>query len=328
MITSNQLIMHIRPLPDDGRPANFGGAVGQFRVTSDAQPAVVAMGDPVILTFGVSGVGNFDYVHCPVLAADANWKIYAPKSSIAYDDEERTQGAKTFERCAIPRENGNVPLPQASFSYFDPFRRQYVTVPVNLPVIAVTGAMPLPAAPSATPATFGDLAPPPDRADDFAPNRAELGELQPSLVPVYRAPWFWPVQAVCATLPLLGLLILFVRRWRSDGRENAETIARRLTLREEESAMEQAQRRGDARAFFLAARHALQLHLGAEWKVAPESITPGEIRRRDPARAQVLAPFFAQADEILYSGRASSPPDLAHWARVAHECLHAQTVPS
>ena len=328
MITSNQLVMHIRPLPDEGRPADFSGAVGQFQVTSDAQPAVVPMGDPVILTFGISGVGNFDYVHCPALTTDPNWKVYAPKSSIAYNDEERTQGAKTFEQSVIPRENGNVPLPQASFSYFDPFRRQYITVPINLPAIAVTGAMPLATAPSATPPTSGDLVPPPDTANDFAPNRMELGELRPSLTPVYRAAWFWPVQAACAALPFLGLLIFFLRRRQTAGLEDAETLARRRSLRQEESAMEQALRMEDARAFFLSARHALQLHLRAAWKVAPESITLGEIRRRDPDRAQVLAPFFLQADEIFYSGNAPSRLDLSHWARVARECLHPQTAPS
>jgi hypothetical protein len=88
--------------------------------------------------------------------------------------------------------------------------------------------------------------------------------------------------------------------------------------------MEDAVRRSDARAFFLAARHAIQLRLGAQWGVAPEAITLGEIRRRDPALAETVAGLFAQADEVLYSGRASANLDLAHWQRVARESLHLQ----
>ena len=67
VITSNQLTMHIHPLPAEGRPENFTGAIGQFQVKGDAQPATVAMGEPVLLTFSVAGVGNFDYVRCPAL---------------------------------------------------------------------------------------------------------------------------------------------------------------------------------------------------------------------------------------------------------------------
>jgi hypothetical protein len=59
--------------------------------------------------------------------------------------------------------------------------------------------------------------------------------------------------------------------------------------------------------------------------VAPEAITLGEIRRHDPALAETVAGLFAQADEVLYSGRASAKLDLAHWQRVARECLHLQT---
>jgi hypothetical protein len=88
--------------------------------------------------------------------------------------------------------------------------------------------------------------------------------------------------------------------------------------------MAEAARRDDATTFFLAARHAVQLQLGERWAVAPESITLGEIRRRDPALAESLAPLFAQADEVLYSGRASANLDLAHWQRVARECLQLQ----
>jgi hypothetical protein len=161
-------------------------------------------------------------------------------------------------------------------------------------------------------------------ADYLAPNRTELGDLQSSMLPVYRAPWFWPVQAALAALPVLALLFLFVRRWRSKGRENVETASRRRTLPQEEHAMAEAIRRNDAPAFFLAARHAVQLQLAQQWAVAPESITLGEIRRRDPALGEALAPLLAQADEVLYSGRAGTGLDLAHWQRLARECLELQ----
>jgi hypothetical protein len=324
MITSNQFIMHILPLPAEGQPEHFSGAVGEFTVQADVQPAVVKFGEPVTLTFGVSGVGNFDYVQCPALAPDPHWKAYAPTARTNLTDEERTEGSKTFERRVIPQENGNVPLPRAIFSYFSPRLKHYVIVPIELPTVAVTGAMPLPGESSSSSTSAAASAVTPAADDVLEPNRTELGDVEPSMQPVYRAPWFWPVQAALAALPLLALLIVLARRWGGAGRESSELVTRRRSLRQEEEAMAEAAGHGDGAAFFLAARHAIQLQLGAQWKVAPESITLGEIRRRDPARAETLAPFWAQADDVLYSGRAAANLDLAHWQRVAHECLHLQ----
>jgi hypothetical protein len=174
-ITSNQLAIHVHALPEEGRPAHFTGAIGQLQVTGDAQPKSVAVGEPVTLRFTVGGEGNFDYVRCPTLPDDPAWKTYVPKSSINYLNESHTHAVKTFEQAVIPRKNGNVPLPPASFSYFDPTAKQYVTVPIALPEITVTGA-PTPLA-SASPgggtdSTAASTAP---KAVEFLPNRLEIG---------------------------------------------------------------------------------------------------------------------------------------------------------
>ena len=65
MIASNLIIMHVQPLPTEGRPEHFTGAIGHFKVTGEAQPETVNLGEPVTLRFAISGDGNFDYVRCP-----------------------------------------------------------------------------------------------------------------------------------------------------------------------------------------------------------------------------------------------------------------------
>ncbi len=85
--------------------------------------------------------------------------------------------------------------------------------------------------------------------------------------------------------------------------------------------MREAARRGDAPAFFIAARHAIQLHLGAQWRLRPESITLAEVRERDPQLAAALEPIFAQADEIIYAGGTAEELDLAQWEIRVRESL-------
>jgi hypothetical protein len=323
-ITSNQLIMHVQPLPE-GQPAHFTGAIGHFQVPGEAQPGSVAVGEPVTLHFTISGDGNFDYVRCPALAETSDWKIYTPKSHSDYLDESHTRAVKTFEQSIIPQINGTLPLPTSSFSYFDPTAKQYVSVPIALPEITVTGS-PTPLAPTPEAGTDSEAASPPP-VEGLLPNRLDLGSPQTDLTPAYRQPWFWGVQTALVSLPVVGALLLFLRfRFRRDD-ELAGLARQRNALQQEEDAMAQAVNAHDAKAFFTAARHAVQLQLGWQWNVSPEAITLREIRRRDPQRAEALQPLFAQADEIIYSAQPAAGLDLPGWDhRVRTELLEPRPV--
>jgi hypothetical protein len=126
-------------------------------------------------------------------------------------------------------------------------------------------------------------------------------------------------------LPLLGALFLFFHSRSSPDDDRAARPLRRRSLQQEEDAMAEAVRRGDALAFFVAARHAVQLQLGTQWNLRPEAITLGEIRSRDPHLAEALEPFFTQADEVIYSGQTSPHLELAQWEhRVRTELLQPQ----
>ena len=129
LVDSNPMLFHVHPLPLEGKPDNFTGAIGDLKVTGSAGPTSVTVGQPVTLHFSVSGEGNFDYVKCPSLPNDPAWKSYVPSSKIDYLDASHTQGVKNFEQAIIPQKNGTLPLPTASFSYFDPTTKKYVTVP-------------------------------------------------------------------------------------------------------------------------------------------------------------------------------------------------------
>jgi hypothetical protein len=324
-IDSNQMTMHVQPLPETGRPDHFTGAIGQYKITANAQPASVAVGEPVTIRFVVSGEGNFDYVRCPVLADDPAWKTYTPTASTNYFDESRTHAVKTFDQAVIPQKNGNLQLPPATFSYFDPSTKQYVTVPISLPTITVTGtAIPTPTADAAadTNASVASTVQP----DKFLPNRLDPGLPQSSLRPVYRQVWFWVVQAGLIALPILAALLLFLRVRSAPNDALLERASRQRSLRQEEDAMGEAARRKDAVAFFIAARHAVRLQLGARWNLTPEALTLGEIRQRDPELGATLEPLFRQADEVIYSGHATPTIDLTEWdRRVRTELLQLQT---
>jgi hypothetical protein len=322
-IQSNKLVMHILPLPDQGKPAGFTGAIGKFQVSGNAVPANVGVGEPVTLRFTITGTGNFDYVRAPALAPSPAWKTYNATSKTTYQDEANTQAMKIFEQAIIPQKNGVLPLPAANFSYFDPDTKQYVTVPVQLPSVSVTGEMPATAAaaPAGTIADSTAAAPTPGAPAPagFAPNRLNFGWLTPSLAPGYRSVWFWVAQVVLLLLIVAGVVVSLLRPRNDSAR--GERAFRLTSLRREEDTMDEAVREGDAVKFFTAARRATQLRLAEQWQVAPESLTLVEIARRDPALGETVAPLFVEADDVIYSGAARSGIDLNEWNRRAREML-------
>jgi hypothetical protein len=324
-VFSNKLMIHVHPLPEEGKPADFSGAIGQFQVTGDAAPAEVSVGEPVYLDFKIAGQGNFNRVKCPVVPADPAWKAYTPSAKTTFQDEARTQGVKEFREALIPQKSGDLKLPDASFSYFDPETKTYATIPIPLPTIKVTGTAVAAAAPGTGAAddaagTGASAAGPAPEKSGLAPNRLELGATRTDLRPVLWQPWFWVTQGSALAAVLIAAPVLFFASRRR--RDEARALRRRQlrTMEELEEAMAAAVQGNDAPALFAAARQAVQLHCASAWGLAPDAVSLPVIAAHDAAMAERLGPLFLQADEVMYSGLAPAGElDLAGWERLVLE---------
>jgi hypothetical protein len=71
----------VQSLPVDGRPVNFGGAVGAFDIVSDLSPAASVAGDPLTLRMRVRGSGNFDRVDSTMLEHPATRRYETARSA-------------------------------------------------------------------------------------------------------------------------------------------------------------------------------------------------------------------------------------------------------
>jgi hypothetical protein len=310
-IASNAPVMHIHPLPDEGRPEGFGGAIGKFQAAGTATPDSVQVGEPVTLRFTITGTGNFDYVKIPYLRPDPAWKTYAPTSRTRYVDEAHLNATKEFEQALIPQKNGDVPLPQASFSYFDPDQKKYETILIPLPTIKVTGT--IAAAPAPVPAAnAGPTAPATPAAPSFAPNELAIGHPVRSIEPLYRRPGFWMAQGVLAAM-LAAATVLCTWRERGARRGVDPEAERARVLSRDEAAMAQAAQAGEAAPFFAAARRVVLGRVAQRWHVAPETLSLEAIRQHDAEMANRVEPLLTQADEVHYSGGTDAPDNLAAW---------------
>lgn len=69
VVPSNPLTLAVDDVPASGRPANFSGLTGSFRLLATAQPLEVKVGDPIDLTITLVGRGNLHAFTLPELGS-------------------------------------------------------------------------------------------------------------------------------------------------------------------------------------------------------------------------------------------------------------------
>jgi hypothetical protein len=119
VVPSNRPTLRVLDLPPAGRPDNFSGLVGDYKISAQATPTKVAVGDPITVTVRVSGPGYLGRVELPplneqpLLARD--FKIPEEMAS------GQVEGAgKNFIQTIRARSSDVVKIPPIELSYFNP----------------------------------------------------------------------------------------------------------------------------------------------------------------------------------------------------------------
>jgi hypothetical protein len=312
--------VRIKPLPTQGRPEDFSGAVGQFDVTSEASAKNGTTGDPLTLKINITGRGNFDRVTTNGLTSSPDWKAYKPNGKFTANDSAGIEGTKTFEQSIVPTRAGAQEIPALSLSYFDPNTQRYVTkttTPIAVDIAQGSATTPA-AAPIATQITGAPKA----NVNGLAPDQVVTGRSVVSLSPLVIRPWFIALNAVMIAALVFGAVLRWLRQRRANDPRRLEFEAVQKSVVESLASMDAALKAQDAPRFFTAARKALQERLAAKWKLPASRVTIPEIRARLNGHGEQIRSLFQAADEIAYSGRRQfTVPDLQQWRGIVKEQL-------
>ena len=144
-VTSDSGNISVRPVPEDGRPSGFSGAVGtDLSVQRILTPATARAREAVHVSFVVTGKGNVTLWPSP----EVTW----PDGARAYPDlvEERpetrdgiVEGAKNFGFSLVPDAVGTLALPAVDYPYYDLGTRSFRVVRVPATTLAVAEPMAL-----------------------------------------------------------------------------------------------------------------------------------------------------------------------------------------
>lgn len=105
--------------PVTGRPADFGGAIGSFEITSRAVPTELQAEEPITFTIRITGTGNLDQLARPDLR-----RLPAFTKSFAIEEGEDRylplEHVREFDYLLRPRFAGVKEIPRLPFVYFRP----------------------------------------------------------------------------------------------------------------------------------------------------------------------------------------------------------------
>ncbi len=291
-LKSDDQEIEIRPLPAEGRPEGFTGAVGNFKFDSTHIPANWKNGEPQQVSAILSGTGNFALMNTPDLTPSDAWKSYPGKGEFSAGDEASFSGSKSFKFSAVPRKTGAQEA-ALTFSFFNPSIGAYQTLTSEPQKIQVTGEAII----EEKPVTAPEPPQPEKKIEDIAQQHLNLSAVR-SLVPLVSQPLFENLLILSGGLCLIGQLLSWLRQRRNDPARRAVAILEKSTREALELASTCA-KSGDVEGFFAAARLALQYRLGALWSKPPQAITLMEIHSKLPSDSPVTR-FFIAADRHQY----------------------------
>jgi hypothetical protein len=322
-VTSPEAPFTVLPLPTEGKPADFSGAVGSFKISTDVSSAKNTAGDPLTLRMHVNGAGNFDRVETAMLGADGQWKTYAPKSTFSRADAAGYRGEKIFEQPLIAKQPGSHTIPPLNFSFFDPGTRRYETARSSPLSVTVSPAPDVAA--NEPPPLANTAGAPGDEHSGLRPDHALAKTRVDSLIPLYFQPRFLSAPSALALLFGGGWVALRRRERRAKDVQGARDRARLQITHLLLEQMAVAAAGGDPAVFFNSARAALSQSLSARWQVEPEQVTLAEVEARlEGGDRDDVGEILALADEANYSGAELKATDFARWSGIVRRQLASE----
>lgn len=246
VVKSQQVTLKVLPLPAEGKPANFSGAVGDFQMIASATPTDLTVGDPVSVELTVTGAGNFDALTTPAMISNGGWKLYPAKRYNIEGQLDQNQ-TPTLERkvgysqVLVP-EAVHPAVPPFELNFFSAAEKKYVTLRTQ-PIPLAMKPAPATAATESAPAgaaVVADLPPPvvdpqADITDILINPAASSHWIAPTGMLLLKSRAFWTAQAVPVGLFALAGVLAFARRRREE-----RNAGRAGELREAWSSFEKA----------------------------------------------------------------------------------------
>ncbi|WP_298262667.1 BatD family protein [uncultured Lutibacter sp.] len=137
----------VKPLPEEGKPIDFTGAVGEFEFNVFADKNILKANDAAQIKVEVSGRGNLKLFEIPKITTPAELEVYTPEhKEQVVTSLNGLRGTISDAYTVVPQYKGKYKIPEVTFSYFNPKEKKYTTIKTEAIFVEVTEGKELPSA--------------------------------------------------------------------------------------------------------------------------------------------------------------------------------------
>lgn len=139
-LSSNRQIIEVKALPEQGKPADFSGAVGDFTIENTLSKREIKAGDALHTKIQISGEGNFNLFEFPEPVFPSSFEVYEPETQDNTNVQLKgVKGNIVKNYTIIPSEQGSFSIPAVAFSFFNPKTKTYQSVQSKPITVQVSG---------------------------------------------------------------------------------------------------------------------------------------------------------------------------------------------
>lgn len=319
VLKSDPLKINVLAHPQDGKPRDFSGAVGQYTLQAEAKPTEVKVGEPITLTMRVTGSGNMETVSLPNIYGLDRFKTYDPQIKT----DER---GKSFEQVLIPEDESVKAIPEIRFSYFDPEGERYHTIkkaeiPLHVTAIAGEERLKIVDLPSAEKTVTREKL-----GRDILYIKDSMKGLQRGNTYLYQNSLFLFAQ----TLPLIAFVGVLIYQKRKDKLTGDISYARqRHAPRKAKKGLEAAKKlagAGQTRTFCDVIFKTMQEYIGDQFALPSAGITSEVVAalQKHGVKEDVqdkLRDFFESCDSVRYASEEISQEQMQRLLTLTEESM-------
>ncbi|MEO9077576.1 MAG: BatD family protein [Gelidibacter sp.] len=277
-VSAGNKSLEVKPLPENGKPDDFTGAVGQFDFKLTTSKTDLNATESLQARLEVKGNGNLRLFQLPKLTIPSSLEVYEPE----HTENVRTtldgmQGGIADSYTIVPQFKGKYPIPNVDFSYFDPKTETYKTISSGQMLINVLEG---PTNSTNTDSNIASVGEGKQRVvmnnDQFAFVKSEAN-LEPIISePFFNSSWYWS----SFLLPLLAIPLAMVFRKKKAERvadvkgnkiRKADKLSRKY-LGDAKKAL------GQKEAFYIALEKALHNYLKAKLHIETSDLSKDRIQ--------------------------------------------------
>ena len=293
----------VKPLPAQGKPADFSGMVGDYKFSADFDRTNLKVGEALTLSISIKGDGTPGTVTDPKLPDFSEFRSVPPENNISKKiTGNKVVTTKDIKVFLYPKKKGTFEIPAINYSWFNPAKKKYETATAGPWTIEVekgdAGAEAIfqgPVAGSAGPSavqkqeieSLGSdirfIHTSAAKADTFAP---------------YKSVLFWILFTAAIPFYIAATLLVKIRRKRNSNAALVRKGHANKQLKEKFAQARKALETGDGKGFFAALENGLLNYLSDTTNLEFKGMTRPQMKE-ELARLGVKEETIAAIDSWL-----------------------------